>query len=178
MRIMMKKPIIAVLLFVLGPSFSFGQHKKEIEAKNSIAFVQGITMIPSIKEEGVEGEAIGFINSYGLNYHRMLNHKWGVSWMNDLEVGEYFVTNKEDILKRENAFVSALTAHYHIAEGLEVFAGPGYEWERHKNLFVFRMGVEYQMLVANEWFLGPELFFDFKEKYHSWTLGLLIVKHF
>ena len=158
---------------------SFGQAHHETEdahRKNSISYFNGLTFIPKVHDE--ELDVANYVTTIGITYHRSFNDKIGISWMNDIELGDYLITVSEELIPRENVFISALAFQYRVIGGLELFVGPGIELERHRNFFVLRAGMEYQLFVANDWYLGPEIMFDFKEEYHSWSFGVLIIKHF
>ncbi len=96
--------------------------------------------------------------------------------MADIELGNYVVINKD--LNRENAFIIAGVGAYTISDHWTVFGGGGIELEKHNNLAILRLGLEYNAKLGNGWIIAPGLFFDFKEGYDTWSLVLAIGKAF
>ena len=154
------------------------QHAHEGEhSKYKLALATGYTHIPSAFEDGKEEEDV-FVPSIGLDFFYFINEKWSLGVVADLELAEYLVDFGRENLDRERAFILAILSGYELAPGWAVLTGAGMEFEKHKNLLVVRLGTEYEFHLGQGWNLGPSLFFDFKEEFSTWTLGVMVGKRF
>ena len=155
-----------------------GEGEHEVEAGNfTIALVVGFTTIPSAREEEGSTESENLF-TLGLDFFYHVAERWKLGAVLDLELAEYEVDFKGDRLPREKAVVTALVAGYEILPRWVVIAGPGIEFERNKNLFVFRIGTEYAVELGKNWELFPALNYDFKEEYNTFSVGVGIGKRF
>lgn len=148
------------------------QHKKY-----KIAASLGMTHIPEAFEHGHEEKAV-FVPTIGIDFFYFINHKWSVSFVADLELSNYLINFNREDLERHKALILALQAGYKITSHLGVFVGGGLEIESHKNLAVVRLGTEYDFHLQNNWSIAPSLFFDLKEEYSTYTVGVAIGKKF
>ena len=57
----------------------------------------------------------------------------------------------------------AVPVSFHATEHWRLFAGPGIEFVDHKNEFLIRMGVGYEIPLTGNWTLAPEFAADFVE---------------
>jgi hypothetical protein len=76
---------------------------------------------------------------------------------------------------RENAFLSVVTMGYEFYKNLAIIAGVGYEFEKSKDLWVCRFGIEYSIPFRGRWELSPELLYDIKKESHTaitWGVGI------
>jgi hypothetical protein len=96
----------------------------------------------------------------------------------DLELGEYAVDFGGENIPRENAVVTGVAVGYNLFKGWSIFAGPGVEFERNKNLFIIRAATEYEFELENNWGLSPALSFDFKKEYSTYSFGVGLSKKF
>ena len=159
--------------------YSTAAHPKRHHYKHSIQFFNGMTIVPgSAEQEDLEDQGINFVSTIGFNYGYAVSHHFGLRLMTDIELAKYFISSEGDPLLRSNVLIFALTAVFNPVGNLELFVGPGYEIESHENMWLARLGAEYPLYVANGWYLGPEMMFDLKEKYHSIAFGVKIVKAF
>ena len=177
----MNKVLIPLLIVLL---FSFKMNAQdEVESetneepKNQITVVIGYTHIPDAFEEGKLNESV-FIPTIGVDYFRELNEKWFVGLVLDLELGNYLVNFKREELERNSALVIGALAGYEVAKNWALLAGPAIEFEKNKNLFVFRAGTEYRFKLENNWSILPSVNYDFKEEYSSWSLSVGVAKKF
>ncbi|MGB5318923.1 hypothetical protein, partial [Eudoraea sp.] len=63
-----------------------------------------------------------------------------------------------------------------IVPGWGIVAGPGMEFEKNKNLFIVRIGTEYEFELGNDWGISPSLNYDFKEQYSTWDFSIGLSK--
>ena len=178
----MLRPLLFIFLLVL-PTFAHAQEVAHQEAAvanpfypHRIAVFSGFALIQgAVNEEGkTVPRAIPVI---GLDYEYFFNHKWGIGLFNDLEIANYVIPFEEnDVLKREYAFVTALVGLYEPIQGLTFFAGPGYEFETHKNFALIKVGLEVAKTFDDGWSAGFATSFDFKEVNSALSIGLTVVK--
>jgi hypothetical protein len=74
--------------------------------------------------------------------------------------------------------VISLIGAFSVAKGLTLYAGPGYELEKHKNLFIARFGGEYSFKLKNNWVLAPGGFYDIKDGYDAFSISIAFGKLF
>ena len=67
---------------------------------------------------------------------------------------------------------------YEPIANLSLFLGPGGEFEKDHNFFVFRFGVEYGIPIRNHWDVGFSASYDYKEAYGSVGFGVVFGKRF
>jgi hypothetical protein len=173
------KKIICSILIVFFLSNAIYAQESESEAdggkNHKIAFVFGYTHIPSAFEEG-QSEKTVFVPTIGLDYFYQLNEKWSLGFALDLELGNYLVRFNREDLARKNAIVTAVLVEYEIAPRWGILVGPGIEFEKNKNLFIFRAGLEYEFDLGKNWCLFPSINSDFKEEYNTWSLNIGLCK--
>lgn len=159
-----------------GESEEKEEHTFRNQRKNIVLFSFGYTFIPEEAELNNNESNGVFIPSFGLDYKRRLNEKWALSLFLDYELERYLLIDKE--LKRERAFIAAIGGSYELLEGLGLFAGVGREFEKNENLTVIRGGLEYGFDLGENWILVSSLFYDWKEKYHTYSFSLGISRKF
>ena len=69
-------------------------------------------------------------------------------------------------------------AGYEIAPRWGFLFGPGWEFEKNKNLFIFRVSTEYEFEIGHDWGLFSSLNYDFKEEYSTWAFSVGVSKRF
>lgn len=176
----MKKTFLPLLL--IFPIISFAQehsnsttsHDDEFK-KIKISFAFSQSYIPS-HHLHEESESAQLIPTNGLDIQYNFNHKFFAKWTNELEFLTYNLKNKDGEERiRENAFLSTVTLGYEFYKKLAVIAGIGHEFEKSKDLWVCRFGMEYSFPIGGNWELSPELFYDIKEDSHTAvTWGLAV----
>ena len=174
----MKIKPISILLFLLVITHTFSQENDEEEqTKHKVVLLLGLTHIPETTEEGepLKSEEVPTI---GVDYYYKLNPKWQLGVVVDLELGKYAVDFGGENIPRENAVVTGLVAGYTLLKGWSIFAGPGVEFERSRNIFIVRASTEYEFELGKNWGLAPALSFDFKKEYSTYSLGIGISKSF
>jgi hypothetical protein len=151
------------------------EHESLKRHKAAVTF--GLTHIPDgFEEEGESGDV--YVPTIGFDFFYFINHKWSLSFVADLELANYLVDFDREDLNREKAFILALQGGYEIVPAWAVLLGGGIEIETHKNLFVLRLGTEYDLPLNNGWSFNPSFFFDFKEEFSTWTLSIGLGKRF
>ncbi len=149
----------------------------EQEKRHTLAFVLGYTHIPEATKDGKVEEAV-FVATIGLDYLYEFSEKWFVIGAFDTELGKYEVDFEDDEISREIAVVFATLVGYEVIPGWGFVVGPGFEFEKNKNLFVLRFGTDYTFELGNDWGLFPSFTYDFKKEYSSYALGVGLKKRF
>lgn len=173
---------VLVLLFfaiICAPSVMAQEENDEAEKeeKYQLALVLGYTYIPEARTEGETTES-EYLPTIGLDFFYSIHQKWKLGIVLDVELNKYEVDFEGDRLPRETAVVTGLVAGYEILPRLGIIVGPGIEFERNKNLFILRLGLEYGFEIGRSWELFPSLNFDFKKEYNTYSLALGISKRF
>lgn len=150
---------------------------EEMEIKHNVVLVFGLTHIPNTIEDGETLKSQN-LPTIGLDYYYHFNQKWKLGVVVDIELGKYEVEFKGENLKRETAFITGLVVGYNILKGWSIFAGPGVEYERNKNLFILRASTEYEFEIGKNWGLAPVFSYDFKKEYGSYSFGIGLSKGF
>jgi hypothetical protein len=189
-----QKIIILIAVFVFCSFYSFeifaqegndlinndenNEVDEEEEKRHLITVAVGLTYVPKAERE--ENNPGIFIPSVGLDYFYRINRKWEIGTMIDFEIDKYFVPDVQETgIEREYVFIATLVGAYSILPGWSVFAGFGFETDKHHTLRVIRLGTEYQFkLGKNGWVLGPGAFVDIKEEYSAYSLSLAVGKNF
>ena len=127
-----------------------------------------------------QNKSLFVVPAIGLELFYTINPRWGIIWTNEVTMQSYLVNNeKEDNLEREFPVVSAIVANYHIGKRFYINAGPGIEIEKHKSFFIFRAGMEYELLIAEGWDVVPAIHYETKQgKFGTVYLGITIARHF
>ena len=177
------------LLFLVGglciSVFSFGQHtalphshdpaREDRVRHHRIAILIGHTHIPALQN------GRGFlIPSWGLDYEYWFTRSWGVGLHSDLELQTFLIERSEsEEIEREYPIVVTLDALYKPWRGLVIQLGPGYEFEKNKNFFLIRAGLEYEIDLPHHWDLSPSVFYDTRiDAYDTWSIALGVGKRF
>ncbi len=173
----MIKAIFTFFLFGIFSSNAFVQEEEpEKEKKNLLTVALGYTYIPKgSAPDAHEADGV-FIPSIGLDYFRRILPRWEIGLMADFELGEYVIFEKD--LNRENAILFAVVASFNLTRHINLFAGGGMEFEKHKNLGIIRLGGEYVFKLKKDWVIAPGFFFDFKEGIDTFSLSIAFGKEF
>lgn len=179
----MKLPLKFVQYFLLvlcfSTNYSLAQEEEMEEEKGEfgLGLVLGYTYIPQARtEEGMTETE--YLPTIGLDFYYYPAERWKFGLVIDLELNKYEVDFEGERLPRENAVVTGLVAGYELFPRFGLILGPGIEFERNKNLFILRLGIEYAFFLGNNWELFPALNYDFKEDFDTYSLGIGIGKRF
>jgi hypothetical protein len=165
------------LLSIISASAQEETEERNQEKRQTLAFVFGYTHIPAATKDGKKEEAV-FVPTIGLDYFYLLNEKWTVGGVFDMELSRYEVAFEDDEITREIAIVLGALVGYEVLPHWGILAGPGIEFEKNKNLFVFRLTTEYTFEIGDDWGLFPSFTYDFKKEYSSYAIGIGIKKRF
>jgi len=139
----MNNTLLLTCFFVgLLGSACFGQENDhEATGKHLVALTVGYTFVPSGTDLEAEQEEGFFVPTIGLDYMYKFHPKWEAGIVLDWELEQFLIFDKE--LERDRAFLTAIMIARKLTEQWNVQAGGGIEFEKNKNLAVFRCGTEY-----------------------------------
>lgn len=181
---------IFTLFFLAGLSCSGlyaqeSEHQHEGEPQHEkfkhhrIAGVLGHTHIPLGSSSDGSNQRL-VVPSWGLVYEYWVKPRWAIGFNGDMELMNYVVDIEgEPEVERDTPIIVALLGMYKPYKDLTIGAGPGREFEPHENFWIFRLLVEYDFEMTNNWDVAPGIVYDNKELlFDSWTLELSIGKRF
>jgi len=117
---------------------------------------------------------IQVVPTFGLNYDFFFHQKWGVGLHTDILLQQFKVEThgEEEVLVRENPVAICAVGLLKPVPSLMLIAGYGIELEKHENIQLLRLGIEYGFHLPGNWELGFALEFDSKlNTYNSWVFG-------
>jgi hypothetical protein len=121
------------------------------------------------------------VPAIGLNYDYIFKKGWGLGLHSDILLQQFKVEthgDKEEII-RENPFALLGMLLYKPHHRWTVTGGYGIEFEKHENLQMIRIGVEYGIELPKDWELGFSLEFDIKPgAYNTLLFGIGFSKLF
>ncbi len=171
----MKKFLISTIfflsLFSSLKTFAQGEEKKHL-----ISISLGYAYIHKGASEGSESADGVLVPSLGINYFYAISQKFELGIMTDFEFGNYIIIEKD--LNRENAFIAAAVASYSLTKSFYILAGGGMEFEKNKNLGIIRLGTGYSFNLKNNWLISPEILYDIKEGFDTWSFSVVFAKRF
>ncbi|MEN8800196.1 MAG: hypothetical protein ABF293_13150 [Flavobacteriaceae bacterium] len=170
--------MLALTMFTAFPLIAQEEEEGEKEGeKFGAALVLGYTHIPEARSEGETTESEN-LPTIGFDLFYYPGERWKLGLVVDLELNKYELDFEGERLVRENALVTGLVAGYELFPRFGLIFGPGVEFERNKNLFILRFGIEYAFLLGNSWELFPAINYDFKKDFNTYSLGIGIGKRF
>ncbi|TNJ46182.1 hypothetical protein KFZ70_08590 [Tamlana fucoidanivorans] len=176
----MKRIMLFFILLCILNSYAQSEYENETEEKelkNEVIFEFGFTHIPKAFEEGKLEESL-FVPTIGVGYYREITATWSLGMVLDLELADYLVPFGREDLERDRAFILAVLAGYSFAKNWNIIAGPAIEFEKNKNLFVLRGGLEYGIELGSNWGVLTSFVYDFKEEYGTWGLNIGVSRKF
>jgi len=176
----MKLIILATLLIGILSTTVYAQEQDEEKIKHHHLVVTIAHSRLFIQEDAISGNNSLLIPTWGFNYEYLFTKKIGLGLKNDLEIAEYAIFNNEGVeVERENPFSSSIIFLYNPIEGLGFFIGPGIEFEREENFYIFNIGVSYEVEFGKYWDLAPEFSYESKGGHTgAISLGLSVGKRF
>ena len=130
--------------------------------------------------ETTSGRSVITIPTWGIDYGRRISHRFGVALKGDIEIIEYVIEDNEGThITRENPVIVSALFTYHTKNNFIFFTGPGIEFEKNHNFFIYRIGANYEFHIARHWDFAPEVVFDVKDgSIGSFTWGIGVGKSF
>ena len=174
--------IIAIVIFLIViTQYSLAQ-QAEMSHNNQHAEHEGpshrvtLVMASSFIKSDIDGgnNSILVVPTYGLNYDFFFHQKWGVGLHTDIVLQQFKVEkhDEDEVLIRENPVALCAVGLFKPLPSLTLIAGYGIELEKHENIQLLRLGVEYGFHLPGNWELGFGLELDRKiNTYNSWMFG-------
>jgi hypothetical protein len=165
--------LISLIIFsIFKFADSYGQSHEDTGghmhlSRHRVSIMIGHTHVPKGIENS-QGKGPLIIPSWGLNYSYIINEKWAVGWHNDMEISTYYIQDEHGgELERERPLITSLVGIFKPWHHMAFLLGAGREFEKHKNFWVFRAGVEFEFEIGNSWDLSPSLIYDLKESVYD-----------
>lgn len=81
------------------------------------------------------------------------------------------------MVQRAYPIALAGVLHYHALHHWSFYTGPGYEFEKHENLFLVKAGTEYSFEITEDFEIALNLMYENKQEvYDAWTFGIAFNK--
>ncbi|HTE31276.1 MAG TPA: hypothetical protein VK666_12935 [Chryseolinea sp.] len=123
------------------------------------------------------GKKIAIIPTWGFDVDYVFHPHWSVALQGDIKLQSFDIEDNNVALERTNPFAIAGVIHYHLLRHWSFYAGPGYEFESHKNFFLVKAGTEYSFEITENFEIALNLIYENKEEvYDAWTFGIAFNK--
>ena len=177
------------LLFInslyLLSSNGYSQEHHSTEHKTHEPFENHFRISPVLSHTYIpkatsEGKRLSLVPSFGFDLEYWFSHKWGLGFHNDLELETFEVEDGNmSTIEREFPFVTTLDVLHNFHKGWVLVLGAGIEFEKHKNLAVIRLGIEYEIEIGNGWDVAPTIFHDVRiNSFNTASIGVGFGKRF
>lgn len=125
-----------------------------------------------------EGNKVIIAPSIGLDLEYWINERWGFGFHNDMELVNFEIEKEENLLiEREYPVVLTLDGLWKFHKEWILVLGSGIEFEKNKNLFIVRTGLEYEIELGNHWDVSPSVLYDYRSgHFGTWSVGIGIGK--
>lgn len=173
------KTILSVS-FTLICLVGFTQEEKGEKAKIEKQSFASVTLAYGIVPQGSNEDNIEkghLVPAAGADYLYRVAPKWEVGIMVDFEFATYVIPRENNLI-RERAFITVPVLAYNILPPWSLFVGYGIEFEKHKNLGIFRLGTEYSFPLKNRWIVPVGIFLDVKERYENFSFSVGLGRSF
>jgi hypothetical protein len=125
----------------------------------------------------IDGKTLTVIPGWGIDIDYKFRKRWSVDFQSDIKLQSFEVKDGEAELQRTDPFAIALALHFYTLKHLSFFSGPGYEFEKTKNLWMFKLGSEYGFEISEDFEIGLNLIYENKQEiYDAWTFGIAFNK--
>jgi hypothetical protein len=179
----MKRIIAFIICLIVVLPISNAQHTEDANDaqhteheghihKHKVTLVLAYSLVKNQVDENTND--ILLVPTFGLNYDLFFHEKWGVGLHTDIVLQQFKVEKHDghEELIRENPVAICAVGLFKPLPSLTLIAGYGIEIEKHENIQLLRLGVEYGFHLPGNWELGFALEFDKKiNTYNSWVLG-------
>jgi hypothetical protein len=165
------------ILFLLYASPIRAQEKVNEEHKPKIrgAIMMANSHIPKAYEGGTK---VTIIPTWGFDVDYFFQPRWSVALQGDIKLQSFEIDEGNGVeLERNHPVAVATVIHYHALRHWSFYAGPGYEFESHENLFLVKVGTEYSFEITEDFEIALNFMYENKEEvYDAWTFGIAFNK--
>ena len=163
------KSYLFIILIVLGAHHTTAQEYQKEHAQNFVGFFVGNTIIV---QSGFQMPTIG------VEFVREVSPNIGIGIVAEYEFGSHIVQRNEggsviSEVEREGAFLILPSAFFKIYKGLILTVGYGVELEKHENLILSKVGLEYKFQMDDpNWIILPSVSWDHTELFDGAVYGV------
>ena len=168
------------LFFIVVSVFERLAIAQEIESEEFKPKIRGAIMmanshVPTATEGG---KKVTIIPTWGFDVDYFFHPRWSVALQGDIKLQSFEVEDHNKVaLQRTNPFALTMALHYHALRHWSFYTGPGYEFEKHKNLFLVKVGTEYSFEITEDFEIALNLIYENKQEvYDAWTFGVAFNK--
>ena len=166
---------LAVIYFFSGFVNAQETNSEEFKPKIRGAIMMANSHVPTATEGG---KKVAIIPTWGFDVDYFFHPRWSVALQGDIKLQSFEVEDQNQVaLQRTNPFALTMALHYHALRHWSFYAGPGYEFEQHKNLFLVKVGTEYSFEITENFEIALNLIYENKQEvYDAWTFGIAFNK--
>jgi hypothetical protein len=137
-----------------------------------------IMMANSHVPQAIEGNFKGvIIPTWGLDVDYFFHKHWSAALQGDIKLQSFEIEEEHAFLERTNPIALVGVLHYHFVKHWSIYAGPGIELDKTKNLLMMRFGSEYSFEINENFEIALNLNYENKlEVYDALTFGIAFNK--
>lgn len=172
----MNRLLLTLTILLAFATHTFAQEEKRESHRQKIR--AAILMANSHVPQSVKGERKSIIlPTWGFDVDYFFHKNWSVALQGDVKVQSFEVEDEGVLLERSYPISFAGVIHFHAIRHWSFYAGPGYELEKNRNLFLIRFGTEYSFEITEDFEIALNLAYETKEEvYNTWTFGVAFNK--
>lgn len=150
------------------------QEEAEFKPKVRVAIMMANSHIPKATEGG---KSVHVIPTWGFDVDYYFHPRWSAALQFDVKLQSFEVEENNVELERSYPVAMVAALHYHALRHWSFYAGPGYEFESHENLFLLRVGTEYSFEITENFEIALNLIYENKDEvYDAITFGIAFNK--
>lgn len=172
----MKKTILLIVVIFLNCQLAAAQETEHEDFKPKIrgAIMMANSHVPNATEGG---KKVAVIPTWGFDVDYFFHPRWSVALLGDVKLQSFEVEDNNVLLERTNPIAFTGVLHYHALHHWSFYAGPGYEFESHQNLFLIKAGTEYSFEITEDFEIALNFIYENKQEvYDAWTFGIAFNK--
>jgi len=171
----MKLKLVTLLLLLF--QFCVAAMAQEKEAEPFVPKIRGAVMMLNshIPKATEGGKKIAVTPGWGFDVDYMFRKWCSVAVQTDVKLQSFEVEDDNVELQRSFPFAMAGVIHFHPLRHWSFYTGPGYEIEKHENLFLIKAGTEYSFEINKNFEIALNLIFESRiGVYDAWTFGIAL----
>jgi hypothetical protein len=170
----LKLSLIVLLISLTFRSFAQEKNNEDFQSEIRGAIMMANSHVPTAN---IKGSEIVIIPTWGIDVDYRFHRSWSIDLQCDIKLQSFEVEDGETSLKRTNPISLTSVIHYYTPKHVSFYSGAGIEFEKQDNLFVFKIGAEYDFEISDKFEIALNLIYESKEAvYDSWTFGILFNK--
>jgi hypothetical protein len=149
-----------------------------LKGKHRVTLGLGHTQLSENKGENERG--LLAVASWSLNYDYWISDQWAIGLQNDVLLESFVIeTEHSEEIERHYPIAMIPVVLYKPTRHFAFIAGAGTEFAQDENLFLTRLGIEYDFQLPGNWLVGAAGVWDNNwDYYHSWGLSFTFSKVF